>query len=142
MKQLSDDGWTPGRETIVPALQGMATKQGVPVTVTGNCMAPTLGEGEQITVRWRQRYWPGDVIVFDKRGSGLTVHRVLGGYYKQGEWRYVTKADNSAVADAAFPGASIIGRVCAMPVSPLQRLTCVLAFVHHSFRQVLRKLAQ
>jgi hypothetical protein len=95
-------------------------------------MEPLLRSDEEVQVRARRVYLPGDVIVFRTRAGELAAHRVLG-------WRpagLVTKGDHCQEHDAPVARTEIVGAVD-VPVAVVERLRAVGAF----FRIALRRLA-
>jgi hypothetical protein len=68
-------------------------------------MEPWLRSGENVRVRAKRVYWPGDVIVFRTHAGPLAAHRVLG-------WRpagIVTKGDGCERHDAPVSRERIVG---------------------------------
>lgn len=74
-------------------------------------MQPYLLDGTRVLVATRRFYWPGDVLVVNSPTLGLIVHRLIGCYRKQGQWRWVTQADSACVADAGVGYEAILGKV-------------------------------
>lgn len=103
------------------------------VVVRGDCMEPLLRSGDEVRVRAKRVYVPGDVIVFRTHAGELAAHRVLG-------WRpagLVTKGDHCTLHDAPVPGESILGAV-QVPVSWQERMRAIARFA----RIVSRKLTR
>lgn len=75
------------------------------INVCGSSMNPTMHDGDVINVRYKEQYFPGDVLVFVYKGE-LLVHRLL----KINHNRYLCKGDNSLRIED-FPYESIIGYV-------------------------------
>lgn len=103
------------------------------VVLRGHCMEPFLKSGDEVQVRTKRFYLPGDVIVFRTRSGELAAHRVLG-------WRpagVVTKGDHCDLHDAPVRRAEIVGAV-EVPVSVAERLRAVAGLL----RVVARRLAR
>jgi hypothetical protein len=86
--------------------------------VRGECMRG-LHDGEQVTIRKRRFYLPGDMVVVRRRDH-WNVHRLLG--YALGPQGYVvlTQADSATQADPASQ-ASVIEGSTVYPVSAAER---------------------
>lgn len=103
------------------------------MVVRGDCMAPLLRSGQEVQVRARRVYLPGDVIVFRTRNGELAAHRVLG-------WRpagVVTKGDHCHEHDAPVGRAEIVGAID-VPVTLSQRLHAAVAFLRILLRRLTR----
>lgn len=125
---------TPG-EAVSSVLFELAAGEELAITVRGNCMRPLLADGERVRVRRGRRYWPGDVLAVRTGQDHLALHRMLGLYRRQGQWRYLTRGDDSHRADPATPAERVLGKVvwcegvAGRPaVSLSRRLGCLLAF--------------
>ena len=96
-------------------------RAGVPVRVRGGCMEPLIRAGQEVLVRRRRVYLPGDVIVFRTRAGDLAAHRVLG-------WRWaglVTQGDRCAEHDAPVVRDAVVGAVDGVAVSIGARVAAV-----------------
>ena len=96
---------------IIDVLRDCAAEAPLGIRVRGNCMGDLLREGGSVAVRPRSCYWPGDIVVAHWPESGFRVHRVIGGYRKQGQWRLLTQADRSPRPDKSIPVTAVIGKV-------------------------------
>jgi hypothetical protein len=96
---------------IVDALRAQAAEAPLGIRVRGNCMGDLLRNGGLVAVERRSYYWPGDIVVAHWPESGFRVHRVIGGYRKQGQWRLLTQADRSPRPDRSIPVTAVIGKV-------------------------------
>ena len=93
------------------ALRLLAREGPLPIRVVGNCMAPTLRDGEIVTVKPVRRYFPGDVIACRQPGSGrLLMHRVLGYRRTASRWAYLVRGDACVAHDGLIFPDHIIGR--------------------------------
>lgn len=110
-------------------LQRLA-QQGIRLRVSGRCMNPEIRDGEWLEVGGRRLYWPGDILVYQGADGNLFAHRLLGWFFRQGEWRILTRADNADHCDGGVPLSRVIGRVRAMPPSLPVRLKCLGHFLH------------
>ena len=111
---LDHDFWN--RERL-DALRAVAAEP-LQVRITGDCMAPRLRHGARFRVRSQPRYWPGDVLVIRSRPGGLIAHRLIGVYWRRGDWRWLTQADTAARPDGAVAGREIVGKVCGGECAP------------------------
>ena len=109
-------------------------RAGVPVRVRGGCMEPLICAGEEVMVRRRRVYLPGDVVVFRTRAGDLAAHRVLG-YRPSG---LVTQGDHCAEHDAPVGRGAVVGAVEGIAVSIGARVAAVARLA----RIVARRLAR
>lgn len=79
--------------------------------LTGQCMAPLIEDGARLEIAARNRYWPGDVIVFRARDGRLMAHRVLGFLPRVRGLLVVTHGDSMAGPDHPVPLRDVVGRV-------------------------------
>ncbi|HKR64166.1 MAG TPA: hypothetical protein VJZ00_10570 [Thermoanaerobaculia bacterium] len=89
----------------VTFLRDLAREAPSAVTIRGDCMSPLLASGDEIRVRAKHVYLPGDVLIFRTRAGDLAAHRVLG-------WRpagLITKGDHCVEHDAPVARGAIIG---------------------------------
>lgn len=137
-------------DRVCQALVELSTEQELLLRVRGHCMQPVLCDGEHYNWRVARRYWPGDILVFRARQGYLVAHRLLGCYRREGEWRYLTRADDTRRPDAAIPGDRVLGRVCSKSTSavppdqqlgvPLRtRLACARDFVRLGLGRLLSR---
>lgn len=99
--------------TIDAAIEALVDGSPLSVTVRGDCMDPAIADGDIAHVQPKPRYWPGDIVLIRRHDGELVLHRYLGRYYRQGEWRVVTRADNGREADTAVPWSRLVGALCA-----------------------------
>jgi signal peptidase I len=120
---------------VFAVLRDIAQRERVRVRVRGGCMEPVVRDGEEVLVRPRRLYLPGDVIVFRRMTGDLAAHRVLG-------WRragVVTKGDHCDEHDAPVARDRIVGVVERDDaVTPRQRFVAVA----HLARIVWRRLTR
>ncbi|HKO58106.1 MAG TPA: S24/S26 family peptidase [Thermoanaerobaculia bacterium] len=105
-------------------LRDLAASEAVRVRVRGDCMAPLIAAGTEVSVRRRALYLPGDVIVFRTTAGDLAAHRVLG-YRAKG---IVTKGDRCSLHDAPVARAQVVGAVEALAVGGAARLRALGRF--------------
>lgn len=96
-------------------------RSGVPLRVRGGCMEPLIRSGEEVLVRRRRIYLPGDVIVFRTRAGDLAAHRILG-YRWAG---LVTQGDHCAEHDAPVGREAVVGAVEAIAVPLAARIAAL-----------------
>ncbi len=103
------------------ALASMLRAEPFVTKVCGECMTPTLADGEAALVS-PGRAWPGDVVAVMTREGELLVHRYLGARPARGpggHWYLasVTKPDHGERFDVETPGARVLGIVTGVRVS-------------------------
>ncbi len=96
---------------MVQGLAAISLKDDLHFRVTGSCMGSVLVDGGSVKLASRSRYWPGDVVVAWWPEDGFRLHRVIGGYRRNGAWRLLTQADAADMPDCALPRAHVVGRV-------------------------------
>lgn len=96
---------------VLTALRSLSAEQEVRVKVTGTCMRPLLEPGDQVLVKAQRVYLPGDCLVFIGPGNQLLAHRLIGYYFKQRRWRYLTQADQALAPDRYLFREDIVGRI-------------------------------
>jgi signal peptidase I len=107
------------------ALRDLARSEPLEVVVRGDCMAPSIRDGDRIRVLPGRFYWPGDVVVFRGADGRLTAHRLLGYRPGAGGLALVTRGDSCAVHDAPVPLAAVLGRAAgARPAAALRLASC------------------
>ncbi|MFT5098286.1 MAG: phage repressor protein C with HTH and peptisase S24 domain [Lysobacterales bacterium] len=104
------------------------------LSLRGDCMTPSLHNGSNIKVRSAGFYWPGDVLVYRDQNDHLLAHRLLGYYRRQGNWRYLTQADNARRPDMGVAAFQVIGKVLSAPVSLRHRISAAWRFTRHVAR--------
>ena len=109
-------------------------RNGVPLRVRGGCMEPLIRSGDEVLVRRRRVYLPGDVIVFRTRAGDLAAHRILG-YRWAG---LVTQGDHCAEHDAPVGREAVVGAVAGFPVSLTSRVAALARLARIIRRRVLR----
>lgn len=65
-------------------------RESIDITIHGNSMAPTLLDGDIVTIVKKNNYCVGDILIFKYRNEGLIAHRLL--YINNA---YFCKGDNS-----------------------------------------------
>ena len=65
------------------------------ITVHGDCMSPTLNNGDIVHICPCEQYYAGDIIVCMDKNGARYIHRI----YEITEGRYITKADNNLYID-------------------------------------------
>ncbi len=108
------------------------------IRVSGNCMEPVLEDGQQVRIRRKGRYLPGDILVFVDSKERLMAHRLLGSFRRQGQLRHVTRADNGDRADQSIAADQVLGAVM-LKVPLHQRLRCAAGFLAHALGWLKRK---
>ncbi len=98
-------------EQIDKSLRSFANEQPIPVTVSGDCMAPLFSDGACLHISPEKMYWPGDIIVFRRWDRQLVSHRLLAYYRRHGEKRYLTQPDSGSRPDSAITVDQILGKV-------------------------------
>jgi hypothetical protein len=98
-------------KTIDTALKSLALDDELSIRINGICMLPLIKDGAMVSIRKQSFYWPGDILVKREHNGRLSAHRLIGFYPRKGQLYFVSRADNTKSADAAVPGAQIIGRV-------------------------------
>lgn len=83
----------------------------VPVTVQGDCMAPTLEDGQTVLVLPAEDLRPGEVALLEVGGT-LEIHRLLDRVRAGRRTWYVHGGDGSGACGVAGAG-DIVGRVAA-----------------------------
>lgn len=114
-------------------LRELAAHGGVKVVARGHCMEPLLHSGDELTVRAKRFYVPGDVIVFRTKAGDLAAHRVLG-------WRpagLVTKGDHCELHDSPVARDAVVGAVD-LCVTLAQRVRAIAQLVHLVARRLTR----
>lgn len=110
---------TPHTLKALPALQALAAETPLTMRVRGDCMTPLVADGAWVEIGGpATRYWPGDVVAVHTGGQGLALHRVVGAYWRRGEWRYLTQGDRTQRPDGAVPSRLILGRPSGGDCSP------------------------
>jgi len=98
-------------EQLDKSLRSLANEQPIPVTVSGDCMAPLFSDGACLLVSPEKIYWPGDIIVFRRWDNQLVSHRLLAFYRRHGEMRYLTQPDSGTRHDSPITIDHILGKV-------------------------------
>lgn len=93
---------TPKRGLDARAWQFAVSVQ--PITVRGGSMAPTLIDGDVVTVHQRQAR-VGDVVAFMSKAHGLVVHRVVA----RGFGHLIVRGDACCAVDAPVPLSDVVG---------------------------------
>jgi hypothetical protein len=106
--------------------QFLRTQDAFTAQVSGACMAPRIGEGDQVQIRRRPLYLPGDVVAFTNARGECVCHRLLGYVRHRGQWNVITKADSTSRTDGLTPAGAVLGRVervnrAEYPVAPRLR---------------------
>lgn len=65
------------------------------ITVNGDCMSPTLNNGDIIHICPCEQYYVGDIIVYLDRNCARYIHRIC----EITNGKYITKADNNLCID-------------------------------------------
>ena len=128
-----------GEPRIFEALRRLAREGTVEVKVRGECMAPLVGDGDQVRVAAARAYWPGDVVVFRAADGRLLAHRLLGYRPLAGRLALVTRGDGCVVHDAPVPLAAVLGRVAAARPSLAVRAGSLLRFLGLALRRRRRR---
>ncbi len=130
------------QETL-QALQSLAADDGLPIRVSGHCMSPLIEDQATLRIRPRAIYLPGDILTFLGRDGRLTTHRLLGIFPRNGKLHCLTRPDNHAHPDAAFPLSQVLGRVTggeclqdAIQVPWSARLNALGHFIGHALRRL------
>ncbi len=131
-----------GPDRVVPALAGprlaglrqLARDGTIVLRIRGDCMAPRLCDGEDVTVRAARLYWPGDILALAPAGHPVAVHRLLGWRPQRWtrpwrDWRVWTQGDQTDAPDAPLAADRVLGKV-AVAVAWRDRARAVRAFVH------------
>ena len=137
------------RETsraLADILRDLAGTEGLRLPVTGDCMTPWVKSGAQVQVTAPRRvYLPGDVVAVLNGERGLLLHRIIGGYWRRGAWRWLTQADAASGPDNAVTGPCIVGKVSGGDCDPAlvriplrHRLWATGRFVRFVFRRLRR----
>jgi hypothetical protein len=119
---------------VEDAISDLAASEGVTLTVVGWSMEPLLFDGDRVVLRSRRRYLPGDLVCFrHPRSRDLVTHRLVGGFWRDGEWRLLTRSERTGRFDPPVPVTDVFGRVTAIgdrAFHPrlVQRIGCLLAF--------------
>lgn len=133
------------------ALRTALSAKPIAARVNGHCMTPWLRDGATVHLSAPMSfYWPGDVVVVSLGAGRYAVHRVIGCYRRQGEWRYVTQGDRALRPDPAVTGAQILGRIAGgecspevVRVPPWHRLRACARFLAYAAQiNVRRRLAR
>lgn len=103
--------WGKHRHAMVQGLAAIALDDDLRFRVRGSCMGSLLADGGSVQLASRPRYWPGDVVVGWWPEEGFRLHRVIGGYRRNGVWKLMTQADAAGTPDCALPKAHVVGRV-------------------------------
>ena len=118
---------------------GALTDEPVPVTIKGDCMAPSLNDGDRVNVRKSRLYMPGDVVVYCNGNGDLVSHRMLGRYFWKGEWRLLIKADNALKPDGGVALKHIMGKVLEYKPRTWMRLKSAGFFLHFTLWKIIKK---
>ena len=105
------------------------------LTVQGDCMTPSLGNGERIEITGARFYWPGDILVYRDQYGRLLVHRLLGYYRRNGAWKYLIQADNARGADMGAVRSQIIGKVVSTKPRLNNRIAAIWRYLGHATRR-------
>jgi hypothetical protein len=117
-------GLTERSLALVDILRGLAADDALQLPVNGDCMAPRVHSGASVQVSGPRRiYLPGDVVVVLNGNRGLLVHRVIGGYWRHGVWKWLTQADAAGRPDNAVISACVVGKVAGGDCDPA--LVCI-----------------
>ena len=101
----------PAQGRLAHVVQHALTHGPVHLTVRGSSMAPTVKEGEVLTVGPVRRVWPGDLVVFPGRGGALVAHRVVALWPRGGTWWLLTQGDACRRPDGWLAGSALVGVV-------------------------------
>lgn len=123
---------------FIEAIREAASEGTLSVRVSGDCMEPLVRAGARVTISGQARfYWPGDAVAVFTGRSVLALHRVIGCYRSDGQWKFITQGDKIAQPDAAVSFPQILGRVCGGECSS----TLVKIPLRSRFRAFVRFLA-
>jgi signal peptidase I len=109
-------------------LRELASSDGVMLRVIGGCMEPLIGGGEDVLVRRRRLYLPGDIIVFRTDAGSLAAHRVLGYRPGGGRGALVTKGDHCERHDGPVRADAIVGAIQGVRIPLRARLMALAHF--------------
>ena len=120
-----------------PRLEGLrqlARDGAIVLRIRGDCMAPRLCDGADVTVRAAAHYWPGDILACAPAGHPVAVHRLLGWRPQRWtrpwrDWRVWTQGDRTTMPDAPLAADRVLGKV-EIAVGWRDRARAVRAFVH------------
>ncbi len=79
--------------------------------VSGACMAPLIRENDQVGIRRRRFYLPGDVVAYTNDRGEHVCHRLLGYAWHRGTWKAMTKSDRALAIDGLLATDRLLGRV-------------------------------
>lgn len=127
------------------ALRAMAAEKELRLKVQGECMAPLVQSGATVCVKGAKFYWPGDCLVFIGLDGQLTVHRLIGYYFRRRQIRYLTQSDRGVSPDFSIAHRHIIGKVCGgacderlINVPALHRVQALGRFCRFAFKRLRR----
>jgi len=89
----------------------MARRDELEIPIHGNCMLPSLRDGDVGLVRPARAYWPGQILVFVDPIGRILCHRLLAVVRNPQGWRYYCRGDHSPGLDAAVGSERILGRL-------------------------------
>lgn len=113
----------------------------VPFTVNGYCMSPWINDCDQILIRKKKRYFPGEILVYFCRHKRMfVVHRLLGTLFFKGGSFCLVKGDNINSPDALIKRSDILGYVTGIQISLLSRAKYCFVFAYHLARIVGKKM--
>ena len=76
--------------------------------IHGSCMKPLITDGDQVSVRKKRWYWPGDVLATHERGQ-LKLHRCVGYAVHPRGVRFITCTDGERHFDRPWFPAEVLG---------------------------------
>ena len=117
-------------------LIGALADEPIPVSIRGDCMAPLLNDGDRVMIRKSRFYLPGDILVYCNGIGDLVSHRMLGYYFRKGEWRLLIKADNGLRPDCGVSANHVLGKVLKGKPGIWMRLRSFNFFVHFIFKKI------
>ena len=79
------------------------------IKVKGESMEPVLHDGDSVRAV-KGIYLPGEILAF-LTGDHITIHRMVGWWFTEGRWVYLTKGDNQKGMDGFVSPDRVLGKV-------------------------------
>jgi len=91
------------------------------IKIKGSSMSPFLKEGDKISVKNKDRYFIGDIVLVDVdfpllKRKQTHCHRIIWKY----KGKYLIKGDNQAWKDGFYASKEIIGKIFRKNKKPIQ----------------------